>query len=217
MKSYLIAGVAMLAIVIGAHAAFAECSIEGTITASSNTDLNGPRFVYTMVIVWDTDTRYALSHFNLLMDSEAGTCTCQDFVDAISWDNPIGSSTGEPDGCTVDYEGLLECKGDPSIPGLGGILLKLEPIGDDYHNVDLEGIDRDFNMYSCEPGPTGSGTFVFYSDLAPGTIDEDIFSAVDKHGRQFCYGRMSGDFPAMACDPVSSEETNWGTLKGMFR
>ncbi|MEN8006018.1 MAG: hypothetical protein ABFS42_03345 [Candidatus Krumholzibacteriota bacterium] len=217
MKNKIYIGITMLVIVLSAQAAFAECSINGTITASPNPDPDGPRFMYTMVIVWDTDTRFALSHFNLLMDSATGTCTCQDFVDALSWGDPIGSSTGEPDGCTIDYRGILECNGDSSIPGVGGILLKFEPMENDITSSQVEGISQDSDLHSCEPGPTGTGTFVFYSDLAPGIIDEDIFSAVDKHGKEYCFGHMSGDFPAMACDPVGNEDTSWGTLKGMFR
>lgn len=217
MKNKILIGISLLVLVLSAQAALAECSIDGTITASSNPDPTGPRFVYTLVVVWDTDSQYSLSHFNLLMDSETGTCTCQDFVDALSWGDPIGSSDGIPAGCTVDYRGYLECRGDPSIPGVGGILLKFEPI---YQNVaipGMDGIQLETAQEICRPGPTGTGTFVFYSDLPPGTIDEDILSGVDKHGKQYCFGHMSGDFPAMACDPVGSEDTSWGALKGMFR
>ena len=216
MKNKIFIGIMMLVLIISAQAAFAECSIDGTITASSNPDPSGPRWMYTMVVVWDTDSQYSLSHFNLLMDSELGTCTCQDFVDALSWGDPIGSSDGQPNGCTVDYRGYLECRGDPSIPGVGGILLKFEPIHDPTI-ADSDGIQRENEQDICEPGPTGTGTFVFYSDLPPGTIDEDILSGVDKHGKEYCFGHMSGDFPAMACDPVGSEDTSWGALKGMFR
>jgi len=207
----------MLVLVLSAQAALAECSIDGTITASPNPDPMGPRWMYTMVVVWDTDSQYSLSHFNLLMDSELGTCTCEDFEDALSWNDPIGSSNGTPDGCTVDYRGYLECRGDPSIPGVGGILLKIEPIKQNSMIAGMEGIERETAEDICEPGPTGTGTFYFYSDLAPGIIDEDILSGVDKHGKEYCYGHMSGDFPAMACDPVTNVDTSWGTLKGMFR
>ena len=217
MKNKILMGLSLLVLVLSAQAALAECSMEGTITASSNPDPMGPRWMYTMVVVWDTDSQYSLSHFNLLMDSETGTCTCQDFVDALSWGNPIGSSNGYPMGCTVDYQGYLECRGDPSIPGVGGILLKFEPIPAGPNLPGIDGIVRETLQDVCEPGPTGTGTFVFYSDLPPVPIDEDILSGVDKHGKQYCYGHMSGDFPAMACDPVGSEDTSWGTLKGMFR
>ena len=81
-----------------------------------------------------------------------------------------------------------------------GILLKFEPIED-----------------NCEPGPTGTGTFVFYSDLPPAPINEEILTGVDKHALQYCFGFLSGDFPAMLCDPVGNEGSSWGNLKGLFR
>ena len=191
---------ALFMLMFGAQAAVAECFIGGTITADSNPDPLGPDWMYTMVISWDTGTSYGLSHANLLMDVYTGNCLCQDFMAALSWDDPVGSSDGYPDGCTVYYQGFLECEGDPSIPGVGDILLKFEPIEGD-----------------CEPGPTGTATFVFYSDLMPAPINEDILTAVDKHSNESCFGNLSGFFPAMACDPVGNEESSWGNLKGLFR
>jgi len=189
-----------LVLLFGAQAAMAECFIGGTISASPNPDLSGPTWMYTMVVTWDTGNNYSLSHANLLLDTAGGTCTCQDFSDALSWGSPVGSSDGTPAPCTVDYEGFLECSGDPSIPGVDGFLLKFEPIEE-----------------GCEPGPTGTGTFVFYSHLPPVPIDEEILSVVDKHALQYCFGHLSGDFPAMACDPVGVESSSWGNVKGQYR
>jgi hypothetical protein len=191
---------ALFMLMFGAQAAVAECFIGGTITASSNPDPQGPTWMYTMTFTWDTGNTYSLSHANLLMDIYGGTCLCQDFVDALSWEDPIGSSDGVPDDCQVDYQGFLECDGDPSIPGEEGIILKFEPI---------EG--------NCEPGPTGTATFVFYSDLPPTPINEEILSAVDKNANEYCFGFLTGDFPAMECDPVGNEGSSWGNLKGLFR
>lgn len=201
MKNKLMIGMLLLTLVFGVQAAQADCFIGGTITASPNPDLMGPNWMYTMVITWDTGNAYSLSHANLLLDPGLGTCTCADFEDALIWGSPIGYSDGTPGGCTVNYEGYLECEGDPSIPTVDGFLLKFEPIEDEF----------------CEPGPTGTGTFVFYSNLAPAPIDEDVLSVVDKHALEYCFGNMSGDFPSMACDPVSSEDSSWGNVKGMFR
>jgi hypothetical protein len=192
----------VMGVLLGTQAAWADdCSISGTITASPTNSPGGPAWAYTLVMTWDTGTPYALSHANVLIDSADGTCMCSDLEDALSWNNPIGTSDGDPNGCIVSYEGFLECKGDPSIPGVEGILLKLEPIEDEF----------------CEPGPTGTGTFVFYSDLPPAPIDEDILSIVDKYATQSCFGHLSGDFPGLACDPVSVDGASWGTLKGLFR
>jgi hypothetical protein len=201
VKTKIMIGIAMLTLVFGAQAVMADCFIGGTITASANPDPMGPIWMYTMVITWDTGNEYSLSHANLLMDAASGTCLCGDFLDALSWNDPAGSSDGYPMGCTVDYQAFLECEGDPSIPEVTGILLKFEPIYDEF----------------CEPGPTGTGTFVFYSNLDPVPIDEEILSVVDKHAGEYCFGHMAGDFPNMPCDPVSNEDSTWGNLKGMFR
>jgi hypothetical protein len=200
MNKMILIGVSTLALVFGAQAALAECFIGGTITADPNPDPQGPTWMYTVVISWDTGNNYSLSHANLLMDSSTGTCRCQDFMDALIWDDPAGSSDGTPMPCTVDYQAFLECEGDPSIPEVEGILLKFEPIEGD-----------------CEPGPTGTGTFVFYSNLPPYPINEELLSVVDKYSLEYCFGFLSGDFPTMVCDPVGNEDSNWGELKGMFR
>ncbi len=200
MKLLIMISLTALVLLMGAQAVMAECFINGTISASDNPDPEGPTWMYTMVITWDTGNNFSLSHANLLMDAEGGTCLCQDFLQAVSWDDPIGSSDGYPGGCTVDYQGFLECGGDPSIPDVEGILLKFEPIGG-----------------GCEPGPTGTATFTFFSNLPPSPIDDSVLSVVDKHARQSCLGYLTGDFPAMSCDPVGNEDSSWGQMKGMFR
>jgi len=188
----------MLAMAIPGDA-LAQCSITGNITAAPNADPALPAWEYTLVITWDTGSQNALSHANLLIDPVGGTCSCSDINLALTLDNPSGTSDGVG-GCTVPYDGFIECDGDPSIPGVTGILLKFEPIEDD-----------------CEPGPTGTGTFIFYSNLPPSPIDEEILSVVDKHAQEYCFGNMAGDFPAMPCDPVGNEGASWGNLKRMFR
>ncbi len=200
MKKLSTSLILVLVILTSAQFALAQCDISGTIVATANPDPLGPAWVYTMTINWDTGTPYALSHMNLLMDTAGGTCSCADFMDALSWDDPIGSSNGDPF-CTVDYTGNLECNGDPSIPGVDGILLKFEPI---------EGL-------GCEPGVTGTASFVFYSHLGPAPIDEDILSLVDKFAGNSCFGSLSGDFPSMSCDPVETDKLEWGSAKSMYR
>lgn len=189
--------VATIAAVLPALA-LADCSIDGVITAAPNPDPMGPAWVYTAVIDWNTGSQYALSHMDLWLDVVGGTCGCQDFQNAISWGDPIGQSGVA---CSVSYYGELNCQGDPSIPGVQGIALKLEP---------MEG-------GGCEAGTAGQGTFTFYSNLAPAAIDEDAVTLVDKYARQYCFGNLSGVFPALPCDPVAAQETNWGSVKGMFR
>ena len=178
-----------------------DCSITGIVTATENVD--GPDlgdWCYTLELTWDTGSQYALSHFDFLLDMEGGNCNCEDFSDALAWEDPVGSSNGEPDDCTVYYAAYLECDGDPSIPDVEGILLKFEPYEDD----------------DCEPGPVGFGTFVFYSDLEPAPIAENNLFLIDKFAGFACSGEISGDFPGMACDPVSNESSTWSGVKSLY-
>jgi hypothetical protein len=200
MTKRLMFTVAILGLAFGAHTALAECSINGTITASPNPDANGPAWMYSVEITWDTGTQYALSHMDIIMDVAGGTCSCQDFYDAIVFPDPIGTSDGDPS-CSVDYYGEINCQGDPSIPGVDGIALKFEPYESEF----------------CEPGPTGVANFVFYSPLGPAPIDEEFPALVDKYSTSYCFGHLTGDFPSMACDPVHDEGKSWGNVKGMYR
>jgi len=190
-----------LAVLALPAAVLAECMINGNVTAEMNDD--NPEmgdWMYTMVVTWDTDTQYALSHFNFLIDGPGGTCGCSDIEAALTWASPAGSSDGDPDGCMVYYDAYLECEGDPSIPDVEGILLKFEPIYDE----------------ECEPGATGTGTFVFYSDFGPADIADEGLFLVDKFGQLNCTGMITGQFPSLLCDPVGAEAHTWSHVKGMY-
>ena len=201
-KRFLILVLTGLAVIaFGAAVATAECTITGNITAEEN--VNGPdlgAWCYTLELVWDTGSQHALSHFNLLIDTAAGDCECEEIADALAWEDPAGSSDGHPDGCTVFYEAMLECDGDPSIPGVDGILLKFEP----------------YEGEGCEPGTTGTGIFVFYSDFEPAPIDENNLYLVDKFAGDYCSGMLTGVFPAILCDPVSNETSTWSRVKATY-
>ncbi|MFO7610384.1 MAG: hypothetical protein R6X35_14560 [Candidatus Krumholzibacteriia bacterium] len=192
-------GAVLTASLLGAGLASAQCSISGDIVAGPSGDPLLPAWEYTLTVTWDTGTPYALSHVDLLLDAVGGTCFCADFAASLLLVNPAGSSDGVG-GCTVPYDVHLECSGDPSIPGVDGILLKFEPAEGD-----------------CEPANTGTAVFVFYSDLDPVPVDEDILSLVDKYATEHCFGNLSGEFPGMACNPVPDAGAAWGTVKGLYR
>lgn len=177
--------------------ATAECSISGTISVETCDNPLG-MYCYTLDVTWDMDSPHGLSHFDLLVDGEYGTCTCEDFEQYIAFDTIAGSSNGEG-GCTVNYFAELACDGDPSI-GMGGIMFKFEPEEGD-----------------CEPGPTGSGTFYFYSNLAGVPVDEQSVTLVDKAAQEYCTGSLTGFFPGMECDPVSNDELPLGSIKSVYR
>ena len=186
----------------------ADCSITGNVSAEmNNQNPEMGTWMYTMVVTWETGTMYGLSHFNLLVDIMGGTCLCEDVTDAIVMVNPAGTSDGVTSGpmggdpCTLDWNTYLVCDGDPSIPGVDGIILKWEPD----------------ESLGCEPDVAGTVSVVFYSDLAPVPVDEDLISMSDKAGLTYCFGHVTGVFPGLACDPVPAEGTSWGSLKGDYR
>jgi hypothetical protein len=177
--------------------ASAECMINGNISVE---DSNSPlgAYMYTLDITWDMGSQHGLSHLDLVVDMAGGTCSCEDFASYISFDTISGTSDGE-DGCTVEYYSELACNGDPSID-LDGILFKFEPIEGD-----------------CEPGPTGSGSFVFYSDLPGVPVNDQILALADKAAQEYCSGTLTGVFPGMACDPVANEDLSLDSIKGLYR
>jgi len=186
---------------LGAGQAGAECNIAGTISAAPNSahpELGAWR--YTLEVRWRTGSKFALSHFDVLLAESGGYCTCRDFDRALNWVSPAGSSNGDPAGCPVPYDAYLECNGDPSI-GEPMIMIKFEPRE--------EG--------GCEPGTLGTGTYTFYSSLPPAAIAQPNLFLVDKFGLLACYGPLSGVFPGMPCDPTPQSPSSWGVVKSRYR
>jgi len=189
-----------LGLVLAAIPAAAECSLYGEITALPNEgDPELGYWCYTLEVTWDTGDPTALSHLDLVIDTPAGTCECSQIVDALSFADIAGSSDGVPDGCMVDYYAEINCNGDPSIPGDEGIIIKWEPIEE-----------------GCEPGPTGTGHFTFYSDYAPVPVNADLPVLIEKNSGESCSGTITGVFPGLECDPVSAEATTWTELKQRY-
>lgn len=196
---FVIACVAVLALA-SPGIALAQCAINGHIAAAPSGDPMLPTWEYTLVVTWDTGSVYGLSHINLLIDPAGGSCSCDDITTALTLVNPAGTSEGVG-GCTLAYNAFIECRGDPSIPGVNGILLKFEP-------DESEG---------CTPDFIGVATFVFYSEMSPVPIDEDILSLVDKFDGNYCFGNVTGFFPGLVCDPVPNQDSSWGRIKGLYR
>jgi hypothetical protein len=181
--------------------AMAACELSGHISASENTeDPSLGAWAYTLDVSWDTMTPYALSHLDLIIDLPGGTCLCSDVANGITFASPGGSTDGVPAPCTVEYDAFLECSGDPSIPGVQGILFKWEPI-------EGEG---------CEPGPVGTGSFTFYSDFPPYPVTEDMHLLILKANGDSCEGTITGFFPALPCGPVDAKGSSWSGVKGLY-
>ena len=130
-----------------------------------------------------------------LCDSEAG--------EVVEFPDPAGTSTGvdnqteEP--CEIVYLGSLECNG-------------LEDITTDIV-VKFEVPDNQ----SCEPIHYGTGTWFFYSTLAPLTGDY-IDAIIIKYGEMLCEGVHFCDVPnCYECVSVPTEKSSWGSIKFIFK
>ncbi len=192
----------LLALLLAAAPAAAQCFIGGEITAAMNDgDPSLGLWCYTLEMSWDTDDQTALSHLDLLIDTPSGTCECEQVVDAIRFTDVAGTSDGVPDDCLVEYYAMVECNGDPSIPGVEGIIIKWEPstMSDD-----------------CEPGPVGMGSFTFYSDFAPVPVDETLPILIEKNSGESCSGTITGVFPGLDCNPVSTSASTLSEVKGLY-
>ena len=86
----------------------------------------------------------------------------------------VGFSAGYPDGRSV---GPRETGMLPAIPASR------------FEAVQVQ--SRTDRGRICEPGPTGTWTFVFYSDLSPAPIDRGHPPVVDKHSSEHC-GKWRG-------------------------
>ena len=201
-KLQMIGCLAVLAVALMAAPATADCTISGHITAAENDgDLSLGAWCYSLEMIWDTGSQTALSHLDLLIDLPGGTCECADIIEAINFADIAGWSDGDPDGCLVEYYADIECNGDPSIPGVDGIIFKWEPM---------------FMDDGCEPGATGMGTFVFYSDYEPVAVDDTIPLLIEKNDGQSCEGGITGVVPGIPCDPVSTQSSSWSAVKGLY-
>ncbi len=155
---------------------------------------------YTLTVEWDTGVPQALSHLTLDLGLINCACVCE--LEPFDFDSPAGSSDGEDGGvpCTVLYDGFFVCDGDPSIPGSEGPVIKFEPFNGD-----------------CEPGPTGSGQFVYYSDWPPGeVVTPNQIIVLIKYGGESCEGVLTGVLPICTC-PTSTRSASWGDIKRRFR
>lgn len=174
--------------------------VTGTSTATQVWSPFG-EWEYTLTVEWNTGVPQALSH--LTLDLGLINCACVCDLEPFGFDSPAGWSNGvdgdEP--CEpVHYYGLFQCDGDPSIPGTAGPMLKFEPFEDD-----------------CEPGPVGSGQFVYYSDWPPAeVVTPNQIIVLIKYGGESCEGELTGVLPVCTC-PTSTRSTSWGDVKKRFR
>lgn len=183
---------------LAAAPAAADRFIGGSSTAEPNPDEpSWGEWKYTIEISWDnSEAGHGLSHLDVLFGFESQVCCDENFY---TFPETVGSSDGEPDGCVVNYYAELNCSGDPSIEGDEGALIMFQP----YESED------------CEPGVTGTGAFVFYSDFGPLPVDEPNERLIFKAAGDACYGSLGGELP-LDCETVAAGLLHWGTVKTQF-
>ena len=178
-----------------------ECAeLSVTVSAEPSTD---PGFEglykYTVTGSWDV-TQFGLSHIDFFLQLKDLECICDPAV--VKFGTPAGTSNGVSDDgpCIVNYEGLYFCMGDPSIPAeLAAPTIKFNSINGD-----------------CEPGTTGTGTWVFYSPFPPAPFSVDPEGAAIKHGQQVCVGQLAGTMPMGDCS-TPTRAMSWGSVKANYR
>jgi hypothetical protein len=182
-------------------AAVDDCaSVSMTVTAQVSTD---PGFEglykYTVTGSWDI-TQFGLSHIDFFLALKNLECICDPRV--VKFGAPAGTSTGSGDAgpCTVNYEGIYNCMGDPTVP------------------VDLRAPTIKFNAINgtCEAGVTGTGTWVFYSPFPPAPYTVYPDGVAIKHGQAVCTGDLAGQMPMGDCT-TPAEAKSWGGVKAIYR
>jgi hypothetical protein len=198
IRLFVVAGCLVLARPALAVDDCAELSVTVSAQLSTDPGFEG-LYKYTVTGSWDV-TRFGLSHIDFFLQLKDLECICDPAV--VKFGTPAGTSDGVGDEgpCVVNYEGLYYCMGDPSIPDeLQAPTIKFNSINGD-----------------CEPGVTGTGTWVFYSPFPPAPFSVDPAGAAIKHGQLVCVGQLAGTMPMGDCS-TPTRATSWGQMKASYR
>ena len=153
---------------------------------------------YTISGSWDTGAPNGLSHISFIFALDC-PCACE-IVDLVQFDSPAGTATGTDSlggPCTVEFEGLFNCDGDPTISNTLPAVKFEAPEGQD-----------------CEMGETGSGTWCFYTFLSPLPDSSYSEAVVVKFGTNECTGSLIGALPDCGdCETIPVENKTWGGVK----
>lgn len=179
------------------HEAAAVCLVEADISASATTDPDLPAWTYTLVLNWNYNYT-PFNHWALPLDDTLRVCTCEEIQASFEFGDPIGQSSGVPD-CLIEYQGVFQCAGDPGTD-ISGVVLTLMP-----------------TTAGCEPGYSGAGIFVFYSDHGPTPLNPFAEMVIVNDNLDTCGGGMTGVFPAVPCNPTSTSAMTWSAVKSLYR
>ena len=187
---------AICTVAVPARAGDVAC-VSGTVTVSQPNDLGFEGlYKYCVTASWDVG-QFGLSHIDFFL--ELANCECACDAGLVQFATPSGTSNGEPEPCTVEYEGEYLCTGDPSIPDdMNGPVVKHNAISED----------------DCEAGTAGTGTWCFYTSLPPAPVSGHAVAI--KHGQEVCYGQIVGQLPMCQCS-TPAHHSSWGRMKAVYR
>jgi len=163
-------------------------------------------YKYTLTGGWDTG-QYDLTQIDLALGLEECPCRCVE--DILQLPQLAGWSVGfvpeqEPaDSCSMSFGGQYLCEADLAVPSeFSGPTVKYVP------NVPEE--------EDCEPGAMSSGTWWFYSHLAPGSPTTHEDQAALLRGQLLCVGDVIGELPICQCQTAVESKT-WGGVKSLYQ
>lgn len=164
---------------------------------SSRPDLGAWEYILTMS--WEMASTLRLGHFSLYLDDAARGCSCDQLQAGVTPGDTVGFSHSAKSLSLFYYYSEFACDGDPDLPIMGKML-----------------VFRPFLPDKCLPGPVGDGTFRLFSDFPPAAIQASGLYLVDGDNHFVGSGSLSGDFPALPCDPVSARPLTWGAMKSVY-
>jgi hypothetical protein len=194
-----VAAGAAVAVMAPASVAAATCA-SGALTGGPSSQPELGAYEYHLSFSWGP-LRAGLSHVDLLVDHLECIHLCSG-ESPFLFDEVAGTSTGDDGGknCDVSYGGALLCAGDPSV-GLQVPLVKWGPTP----------------QQPCQPGASGAGDLVFYSNWPPGPVITSTDAIWIKFGTSSCFGPVTGTFPLCGEQPTATEGTTWGGVKSLYR
>ena len=202
MRKLLILSMALASVALARPAlAVTPCAtLSMTVTAAPSSD---PGFEglykYTVTGTWDV-TQFGLSHIDFFLQLKDLECICDPRVARFPVPGGTSTGTGSAGPCVVNYTGIYNCMGDPTVPA----------------ELRAPTIKFDADDGDCVPATTGTGTWVFYSPFHPGPYTVDPEGAAIKHGQGVCVGTLAGTMPMGDCATPAATKS-WGGVKAMYR
>ncbi len=190
--------VILVVLLVAVTAMADEAVLCGTIMAHADGPDAPGAWRYEMRVSWDNEPASALTHFNVKLD-DGENCTYEDIRSYLIWDSPAGEGRSAGSSAMLYFDAVLEMDGDPGLL-IDVPLLRYAPN----------------DMSQSRPGPQGVGVFVFWSDLPPWPVDAPNLLLSERFGRHYVFGELEGVFPALPCDPITSQELSWGTVKAGY-